>query len=51
MVFLRFCTAIIGLIILAPVLAYSGTPDYPGVPTARATDMLDSNKGAAVPNP
>ena len=40
MVFLRFCTAIIGLIILAPFLAYSGTPDYPGVPTAKASDVL-----------
>ncbi|HHT9111160.1 MAG TPA: Lcl C-terminal domain-containing protein [Candidatus Brocadiaceae bacterium] len=34
MVFLRFCTVIIGLIILAPFLAYSGTLDYPSVSTA-----------------
>ena len=51
MFFLRFCTAIIGLIILAPFLAYSGTLDYPGVPAASAADMLDSNKGVASPNP
>ena len=51
MFFLRFCTAIIGLIILAPFLAYSGTPDYPGAPAASAADMLDSNKGVASPNP
>jgi len=49
MFFLRFCTAIIGLIILAPFLAYSGNLDYPGVPTA--ADMPDSNKGVASPNP
>ena len=51
MFLLRFYTAIIGLIILAPSLAYSGTPDHPGVPTAMATDMFDSNKGVASPNP
>ena len=51
MFFLRFCTAIIGLIILTPFLAYSGTLDYPGVPDASAADMLDSNKGVASPNP
>jgi hypothetical protein len=48
---LRFCTAIIGLIIPAFFLAYSGTLDYPGVPTARASDMLDSDKEVASPNP
>jgi len=51
MSFLRFCTAIIGLIILATFLAYSGTHDYPGVPAASASDMLVSNKGVVSPNP
>ncbi|MEK7804876.1 MAG: hypothetical protein AAB264_04110, partial [Planctomycetota bacterium] len=51
MFFLRFCTAIIGLIILASFLAYSGTLDYPCVPAASAADMPDANKGVAMPNP
>ncbi len=50
MFFLRFCTTIIGLIILAAFLAYSGTRDYPGVPAAGASDMLVSNKGVVSPN-
>ena len=51
MFILSFCTAIIGLIILAPFLACSGTLGYPGVSAASAADMLDSNKGIASPNP
>lgn len=51
MVFFRFCTAIIGLIILAPFLSGAGTLNYPGVSTAGAADMLDSNKGVASPKP
>lgn len=50
MFFLRFCTAIIGLIIPTLFLACYGTPDYPGISTARAADMLDSNKGVVSPN-
>lgn len=50
MSFLRFCTAIIGLIILATFLAYSGTHYYPGVPAASASDMLVANKGVVSPN-
>ena len=51
MFFLRFCTAIIDLIILASFLAYYGTLDYPGVPAVSAADRLDANKGVAMPNP
>ncbi len=46
MFILRFCTAII----LAFFLAYSGTLDYPGVSTAGAADMLDTDKEVASPN-
>lgn len=51
MSFLRFCTAIVSLVILPAFLVVSGTIDYPGASAACATDMPDSNKGAAAPNP
>ena len=41
MFFLRFCTAIIGLVMLAPFLAYSGHLDNTVVPTARESDVLN----------
>lgn len=47
----RFCTAIIGLIILTIFFACSGTLNHPGASTARAADMPDSHKGIASPNP
>ena len=51
MFFLRFCTAIIGMVILTTFLAYSGTRGYPGVPAAGASDVLVSDKGVVCPNP
>ncbi len=51
MFFLRFCAAIIGLILLTSFLACSGTCDYPGVPVAGASDTLVSNKGVVSPDP
>ena len=41
MFFLRFCTAIIGLIILAPFLAYTGSLDSPVVPATMASEVLN----------
>ncbi|TVM02933.1 MAG: hypothetical protein CV087_07770 [Candidatus Brocadia sp. WS118] len=51
MVFLRFCTVIIGLIMLTFFITCSGTLNHPGVPTARAADMFDSNKGVVSSSP
>ncbi|CAG1022762.1 hypothetical protein MTYM_01973 [Methylococcales bacterium] len=41
MFFLRFCTAIIGIIILAPILTYSGPLDYTVVPFVRDSDVVN----------
>ena len=41
MVFLRFCTTIIGLVMIAPFLAYSGHLDNTVVPTAGDSDVLN----------
>ncbi len=41
--FYKKCVFVQTLIIFVPFLACYGTPGYPGIPTARAADKLDSN--------
>ncbi len=51
MVFFRFCSAIIGLIILITFFTCSGALNHPGVSAAMAADMFNATKGATLPNP
>ncbi|BBO16463.1 conserved hypothetical protein [Candidatus Brocadia pituitae] len=51
MVFFRFCSAIVGLIILITFFACSGALNHPGVSAAMAADMFNSHKGATLSNP